>query len=70
MEVGVRVSMKLATKGFLRDKKNSEDLAFGVVLLKQKQRSATKKFGIFLINLVSVNLAQLHIFWKQVQAFH
>ena len=64
LEVGTRVSLKLATKGFLRSKKNFENLAFQVVFLKQKRRSANKKFEIFLINLASVNFVELHIFWK------
>ena len=51
LEVGARVSLKLATKGFLRG-------------------SVTKKLELFLNNLALVNLAQLHVFWKLVHAFH
>ena len=64
LEVGARASLKLATKVFLRGKKNSENLAFQVALLKQKRRNAAKKFEMFLMNLALVNLVQLHIFWK------
>ena len=70
LEVGARVSLKLATKGFLRRKKTIENLAFQVVFLKQKRMNATKKFEMFLINFVSVNLVQLNIFRKSVHALH
>ena len=41
LEVGACASFKLATKGFLRDKKNSENLPFQVIFLKQKRKSTT-----------------------------
>ena len=57
LEEGVRVSLKVATKGALRGKKT----------LKIHE---TKKFETFLINMASLYLVQLHIFWKEVRAFH
>ena len=51
LEVGARVSLKVATKGFFRGKKNSENLAFLIIFVKQKRRSATKKSEMFLMNL-------------------
>ena len=41
VEVGARVSLKIATKVYIRHKKNSENLNFSVVFLKSKRRSAT-----------------------------
>ena len=49
-KVGACVSFKVATKESLRVLK-TKNLAFQVVLLKQKRRSATKKFEVFFINL-------------------
>ena len=46
-EVGTRVLLKLAAKGFLRRKK----ISFQVVFLKEKRRYVTKKFEMFLIDL-------------------
>ena len=68
LEVGVCVSLKLATKGFLRAKK-TENWALQVVFLKQKRRSATKKCGMCLINLVSVNLVQQQTCLKKLVSF-
>ena len=45
-------------------------LEVGARVSKPKRRSATKNFELFLINLASLYPAQLHIFWKQVHAFH
>ena len=62
LKVRARFSLKVATKGSARSK-NTENLDFYVVFPKQKRRSATKKFEMFLINLASLSLVQLHIFW-------
>ena len=64
LEVGARISLKVATKRYPRGKKSSEKLHFQVVFLKQKCKSANKKFGMFLINFTLLYLIQLHIFWK------
>ena len=71
LEVGARISLKVATKGSVRGKKNSENLDFSVVFLYiAKRRSATFNVELFLINLASLYLAGLHIFVKSVHAFH
>ena len=44
LEVGARLSLKVVTKGCLRGKKNSENLDFTVIYVKQTRRSATKNF--------------------------
>ena len=62
VQVGARVSLKLANKVFLRGKKSHENIAFQVALLKEKCMSTAKNFETFLISLASVNLFQLHIF--------
>ena len=62
LQVGARNSLKLATKWFLRCKKSSENWAFQVALLNQERSNATKKFEMFLINLATMYLAELHIF--------
>ena len=51
LKEGAHFSLKAATKGALRGKK----------ILKIYE---TKKFKMFLINLASLYLVQLHIFWK------
>ena len=51
LKEGAHFSLKVATKGALRGKK----------ILKIYE---TKKFKMFLINLASLYLVQLHIFWK------
>ena len=61
--------MKVANKGSIRGKK-TENLDFYVVFLKQKRTNETNKFEMFLINLASLYLLQLHIFRKSVPAFH
>ena len=48
LEVGVSISLKVATKGSPRGKKKSEKLDFEVVFVNQKWRSATKMFEVFL----------------------
>ena len=53
LEVGWCVSLKVGSKVCPRGKRNSEILDFKVVFLKQKSRSATKQFEMFLINLAS-----------------
>ena len=55
--------MKVANKGSIRGKK-TENLDFYVVFLKQKRTNETNKFEMFLINLASLYLLQLHIFRK------
>ena len=47
LEVGAVASSKGATKVFLSGRKNSENLSFKVIFLKQKWRSATDIFHIF-----------------------
>ena len=70
LEVGARISLNAATKGFIAGKKSSENLDFSVAFLVQKRKSATKKFEIFFINLASLKVLELHVFWKSVHAFH
>ena len=50
LEVGARVSIKVTIKMSLRGKKNSGNSNFMVVFLKQKRRTASKKFKTFIIN--------------------
>ena len=66
LQVGAQVSLKVATEG----KKNSEKFRFIGCFPKQKRKSAIKKFEMFLINLASLYIVQLYIFWKSVHAFH
>ena len=70
LEVAARVSLKVATKGSVRGKKNSQNLDVYDVFLKQKGRSGTKLFKMCFINLAALYLVQLHIFWKLVHVFH
>ena len=51
LEVGARVSLKVAAKKFFRGKKVRKFSIFKAIILKQKFRSATKKNGVPLINL-------------------
>ena len=51
LEVGARLSLKVATKGSIRGKKNSENLEMKITFLKQKRRSPTKKIDVSLIHL-------------------
>ena len=69
LEVGARVSLKVATKGSLRGKKNSEKLDFTVAFPKEKRRSETKKCKLSLLNLPGSCLVQIRIFWKWVHTF-
>ena len=64
LEVAGRLSLKVATKGSSTGKENSENLDIEVIFLKQKWRNAAKKSEIFLVNLTSLYLTQLHIFLK------
>ena len=43
LEVSAHVALRVATKDYFRDKQTNENLAFQVVFLKKKRRSATKK---------------------------
>ena len=52
-KVGECFSLKIPTKE-----------NFEATFLKQKLRSATKKFEMFLIKFASLYLVQLHVFWK------
>ena len=71
IEVGAPASMKAATKASLRVKKISENLLdFHATFLKPKRRSDTNKIGVTVKNLAWFYLAQLHIFWMLVHAFH
>ena len=67
MQVGACVSLKLASKGFLRGKKTSQNLAFQTFLLKQKRRSATKTFELFLYQF-SVGKPSSTIYFLEVGA--
>ena len=64
LKVGARVSLKVANKGSIRGKKKLRKLRFLGSFLKPKRRSARKKFKTFLINLASLYLLHIHIFWK------
>ena len=68
LEVSAHVSLKVATKVCLRVKKNSENLYFLVVFLKEKRKSVTKEIEVSLRNLLY--FFQLHIFLKKVHVFH
>ena len=70
LQVSAHVSLKVATKGYFRGKKNSETLDIWLVFLKEKRRSAIKKIEVSLTNLALLSLAQQHILWKQVHVFH
>ena len=68
LQVGAQVSLKVASEGSFGGKKNSEKLRFLDCFPKQKRKSATKKFEIFLIILASLYIVQLYIFWNSVHA--
>ena len=63
LEVGALLSLRVATKESIKGKATIKRLIYGC-FLKQKGRSATKKFKMFLINFASLYLAQLNIFLK------
>ena len=52
--MGAPISLKAATKSALQAKKNSESLGFQTTFLKQKRRSAIKKWSEY--NTFTVNL--------------
>ena len=64
LEVRAPASLKAGTKASLRGKKNSENLDFQATFLKQKRGSKTKKIDVSAIDLASLYLVQLRIFWK------
>ena len=64
LELSAHVSLKEASNVSFRGRKIQKFSILNAFLLKQKRRSAIKKFEVFLINLVLLYLVQLHIFWK------
>ena len=63
LEVGARVSLKLATKGFLRVKKLWK-LSYWGCFFKTKTEECNQKVWDAFDQIGSVNLVQLHIFCK------
>ena len=63
LEVNARVSVKKVTSGFFRGKGISKFIIFEAIILKQKRKSVTKEFYIFVLTLKFSCLKQLQIFW-------
>ena len=51
LKASAHVSLKVAAKSFFRRKKRQKFRIFKTIFLKQKQSTATKKFGVSLRNL-------------------
>ena len=51
LEVGVRVSLKVVSKGSFRGEENYENLDFQAIFLNQKRRSANGKIEVSAIDL-------------------
>ena len=64
VEVGARVSLKVATKGSPRGKKKHGKFGFLGYFFNAKMEERDQKFEVFSINLTSPYLLQLHISWK------
>ena len=64
LEVGARVSSKVATNRSFRDKQTSKINNFDAIILNQKRRSVTEVNHVFEMVLKGLYLLQLYIFWK------
>ena len=69
MEVSAHVSPKVATKSSFREK-IIENLIFLKLFFQRKNGEVRPERLECLINLALLYLAQLHILWKWVHAFH
>ena len=65
--MGPPISLKAATKSSLQGKKNSESLGFQATFLKQKRRSAIKKWSDY--NKFGVNISCSVIFFPKAGAY-
>ena len=68
LKVSAHASLKVAIKSSFRGKKRQKFRIFKAIFLKQKQSTATKKFGISLRNLVLLLLVQRAAYLGEVGA--